>query len=368
MRVLQRITSWVKNNHGFSLIGINPDNSILKIIRKFWRDHPRLGGGIVVFVILITIPIFAFLWNFFPVDPGSDQLQVFEVPYGTSLRQVGSELQQLGIIRSKLAFEIYIRLNPKKRMVKAGRCRLGPGMNMFRIVKELRRGIPGQIRITVPEGLTVQEVASLFAAKGLANRERFLALVKDRQFINSILGEEWPVASEGFLFPDTYDFSLNATEEEIITKMLKRFREIFEAEVGSVTPLKKREILIVASIVEKEAQKENERPLIAGVFYNRLRRGYPLQSCATVQYALGKHKKRLYYKDLEVNSPYNTYRYSGLPPGPIANPGLASIRAAVAPADVDYLYFVAKPDGSHVFSSTYRQHLIAQRMVERGNR
>lgn len=364
----QRITSWVKNNHGFSLIGINPDNFILKVIRKFWQDHPRLGGGIVVFTILITIPIIAFLWNFFPVDPGSDLLQVFEVPYGTSLRQVGSELHTQGIIRSRLAFEIYIRLNPKKRMVKAGRCRLGSGMSMFRVVKELRRGIPGQIRITVPEGLTVPEVASLFSVKGLANRERFLALTKDEQFINSIMGEEWPVASEGFLFPDTYDFSLNATEEEIITKMLKRFREVFEAEVGSVIPLKKREILIVASIVEKEAQKEDERPLIAGVFYNRLRRGYPLQSCATVQYALGKHKKRLYYKDLEVSSPYNTYRYSGLPPGPIANPGLASIRAAVTPANVDYLYFVAKPDGSHVFSSTYRQHLIAQRMVERSNR
>lgn len=363
----QRITSWVKNNHSFSLIRINPDNPILKVIRKFWQDHPRLGGGIIISVIILGISLGAFFWNFFPVDPGSVQLQVFEVPYGTSLRQVREQLQARGIIRSGLTFEIYIRLNPKRRMVKAGRCQLGPGMNLFQIVKELRRGIPGQIRITVPEGLTASEVAVLFSGKGMANRDRFLELIKDKQFINGVMGEEWQGASEGFLFPDTYDFSLNATEEEIIAKMLKRFREVFEDEVGSVTPLKKREILIIASIVEKEAQKEDERPLIAGVFYNRLRRGYPLQSCATVQFALGKHKKRLYYKDLEVNSPYNTYRYSGLPPGPIANPGLASIRAAVSPADVDYLYFVAKPDGSHVFSSTYRQHLIAQRMVERGN-
>ncbi len=365
----QKITSWVRNNNGLSIIRFDSNSFFTKIFRlKFWQDHPRFGGGIIISAVFIVIFLTAFFWNFFPVDPGSAQLQIFEVPYGTSLRQVGSQLHARGIIRSGMAFEIYIRLNSKKRMVKAGRCQLGPGMNLFQIVKELRRGIPGQIRITVPEGLTSTEVATLFSTKGLANRDRFLALIKDTQFISGIVGEEWRGIPEGLLFPDTYDFSLNTTEEEIITKMLKRFEEVFEAEVGVVTPLQKREIVIIASIVEKEAKKADERPIIAGVFYNRLRRGYPLQSCATVQYALGKHKERLYYKDLEVSSPYNTYRYSGLPPGPIANPGLASIRASAAPANVDYLYFVAKPDGGHVFSSTYQQHLIAQRMVERGNR
>lgn len=365
----QKITSWMKNTNVCSLAKFNLNNPFTKDIwRKLWHNHPRLGGGIIISVILFAIILGAFFWNFFPVDPGSSQLQVFEVPYGTTLRQVGTQLHARGIIRSGLAFEIYIRLNPGKRMVKAGRCQLGPGMNLFRIVKELRRGIPDQIRITVPEGLTAGEVAALFSGKGIANRDRFLALLKDEQFIKEIMGGDWKGTLEGFLFPDTYDFSLNSTEEEIITKMVKRFGEVFETEVGVVTPMQKREIIIIASIVEKEAKKADERPIIAGIFYNRLRRGYPLQSCATVQYALGKHKERLYYKDLEVNSPYNTYRYSGLPPGPIANPGLASIRAAAAPANVDYLYFVARSDGSHVFSSTYRQHLIAQKMVERGNR
>lgn len=366
----QKITSWVKNNSVIPIIRFSSNSHFAKAIaiwQKFLQDHPRFGGGIIIAIISLSILVAAFFWNFFPVEPGSARLQVYEVPYGTSLRQVGSELHERGIIRSGLAFEVYIRLNPKRRMVKAGRCQLGPGMNLFQIVKELRRGIPSQIRITVPEGLTNREIAALFSRKGMANQDRFLALLKDKQFIGGIMGEQWKATSEGCLFPDTYDFSLDTTEEEIIAKMLKRFTQVFEAEVGVVTPAQKREIIIIASIVEKEAQKAEERPIIAGVFYNRLRRGYPLQSCATVQYALGKHKERLYYKDLEVDSPYNTYRYSGLPPGPIANPGLASLRAAVTPAKVDYLYFVAKPDGGHVFSSTYQQHLLAQRKVERGN-
>ncbi|MGE5607107.1 MAG: endolytic transglycosylase MltG [Bacteroidota bacterium] len=366
--MLHRITSWMKNTNFASLIKFNSNCPFSKATwQKFWQDHPRFGGGILIFSIVAAISVVAFYWNFFPSDPGSTQSQIFEVPYGSSLRQVGKELQARGLIRSSFIFEVYVRLNPKKRMVKAGRCQLGPGMNLFQIVKELRRGIPGQIRITVPEGLTAKEIADLYSRKGLANRDRFLALLKDSQFIGGIMGEGWKAHPEGHLFPDTYDFSLNVTEEEILVKMLKRFNEVFDAEVGEATPLQKREILIIASIVEKEAKKEDERQIIAGIFYNRLRRGYPLQSCATVQYALGKHKKRLYYKDLQVNSPYNTYLYSGLPPGPIANPGLASIRAAVSPAKVDYLYFVAKPDGSHIFSSTYKQHLLAQRKVERGN-
>lgn len=364
----QRITSWMKNTNFASFIKFKSTGPFSKTVwEKFCHDHPRFRGGIIISFIVLVFIWAAFLWNFFPVVPGSTQSQVFEVAYGTSLRQVGEQLKVRGLIRSGLVFEAYVRLNPKKRMVKAGRCQLGPGMSLFRIVKELRRGIPDQIRITVPEGLAAKEVAELFAQKGLANQDRFLELLKDDEFISDLIGEGWKVTTEGFLFPDTYDFSLNVTEEEIIIKMAKRFKDVFEAEVGTATPMEKRKILIIASIVEKEAKKADERKIIAGIFYNRLRRGYPLQSCATVQYALGKHKKRLYYKDLQVSSPYNTYRYSGLPPGPIANPGLASIRAAVSPAKVDYLYFVAKPDGSHIFSSSYRQHLLAQRKVAQGN-
>lgn len=361
----QRLTSWVKNN-GFPIVKFNRISFFSKENWRIFRhNHPRLGGGIIILSGFLVVSLSVFFWNFLPEDPGSTRLQVFEVPYGTSLRQVGERLKSRGLIRSRLAFEIYVRLNPKKRMVKAGRYQLGPGMNLFRVVKELRRGIPSQIRITIPEGLTAQEIADLFSKKGLADRERFLKLLKDPQFIGGLIGEEWKTISEGYLFPDTYDFSLDVTEEEIIAKMAKRFLEVFESEVEAAPPSRKRELLIIASIVEKEAKKADERPIIAGIFYNRLRRGYPLQSCATVQYALGKHKERLYYKDLEVVSPYNTYLYSGLPPGPIANPGLDSIRAAASPAKVDYLYFVAKPDGSHIFSTTYQQHLIAQRKVER---
>lgn len=338
-------------------------------IKTLFQNHPLLGGGIVVSIITIILLGIGIAWSMTPKELGNTEHQVVEVRYGSSLREISRMLEQKGIIRNRLIYEFYVRLNSKERMAKSGRYLLGPGMSIPKIVSELRRGTPGQIRVTIPEGLTNLEIADLLSRKGIIDRQRFLEKLTDDEFISQLMTDIFNADSlekaEGFLYPDTYFFSLNATEEQIITTMIRRFYQVYQDKFPSVPVANLKETVIMASIVEKEARKADERPVIAGVFYNRLQRNYPLQSCATVQYALGKHKSRLFYKDLRVNSPYNTYINSGLPPGPIANPGLASLMAAVNPDNVNYFYFVAKPDGSHIFSTTFEQHIKAQREANR---
>ncbi|MGE5582805.1 MAG: endolytic transglycosylase MltG [Bacillota bacterium] len=365
--MLQKITSWFRLNlpqRGSIKESLSLKN-LGRELREFYHDHPRLGGGIVISLLIILMMLGFYGWNLTPVRFGAKDLQVLKIPYGASLREVGQTLEKHGLIRSGTVYEIYVRLKPARRMAKAGYYQLCPGMSLPRIVRELRLGIPPSIRVTIPEGLTSGQVADLLAQKGLVDRERFLSALQDFNFINEVLGDfKIKSSAEGYLFPDTYNFVLTGSNErEIIRKMLSRFKEVYQQNFGKMTAEKRREVVIIASLVEKEAKKAAERPVIAGIFYNRLRIGYPLQSCATVEYSLGKHKERLYYKDLQVNSPYNTYLHQGLPPGPIANPGLASLKAAVSPAKVRYLYFVAKPDGTHVFSLTYQQHLAAQRKI-----
>jgi UPF0755 protein len=329
--------------------------------------HNGVGVGILGSIVMIMLLVGWYGWNLTPTNFGSNDSHIFKIPYGYSLREVGQLLAKKHFIRSKLVFEIYVRLNPRQRMAKAGYYQINAGMSVPAIVHELRRGLPQSVKITIPEGLDNQEMANLLAQKGLVNPVSFLTMTKDQKLIDKLFGEEQVTSGmEGYLFPDTYNLELNTmVEKQIIHKMLLRFKEVFQQNFGQILPSRRKEILIIASLVEKEAKKPEERPIIAGIFYNRLRLGYALQSCATVQYSLGKRKERLYYRDLQVNSPYNTYLHQGLPPGPIANPGLASLKAAVFPASVNYLYFVAKPDGTHIFSTTYQQHLNAQHRIER---
>ncbi len=344
---------------------IDDKKNILLTLNK--KLHTRIGVSVLIFVGLILLFAGYYCWNLTPTDFGSKDFHVFKVAYGSSLREIGQSLGKNHFIRSQFVFEAYVRLNPRHRMARAGYYRISPGMSVPAIVRELRRGIAQSVRVTIPEGLDNQEVADLLAQKGLVNPTSFLNAARDRNLLNQLAGNDPDfTGTEGYLFPDTYNVELNATvEKQIIQKMFSRFQEVFQKNFKQVPTNKRREIVIIASLVEKEAKKPEERPIIAGIFYNRLRLGYALQSCATVEYSLGKHKERLYYKDLQVNSPYNTYLHQGLPPGPIANPGLASLKAAVFPAQVKYLYFVARPDGTHIFSTTYQQHLNAQHQIER---
>jgi len=359
-----RLTSWLH----YTKINRYRMDDVLAKLRQWITSHPLLGGGIIISLVIISAVGVSYLWNLAPVDFQSSERQVVEIPFGASLRQISQQLETKGIVRNRFVYELYVRLDFKARMARSGRYLLGPGMSVPQIVKELTKGTTQDIRVTIPEGLTSKEIADLLAKKGVVDRERFLSLLADPVYMATVLKDLSSMGlTEGYLYPDTYRFSLETTEETVIETMVARFRQIYQKYLPKVSSERLKDILIIASIVEEEAQKAEERPLIAGVFYNRLQQGYPLQSCATVQYALGTHKKRLLYKDLQVDSPYNTYKHRGLPPGPIANPGLSSILAAANPAQVQFLYFVAKPDGSHVFSRTYAEHLRAQRNIEQSS-
>jgi UPF0755 protein len=332
------------------------------------RSGGARGGVIIIGGGLLLLVFLGLWWNLAPAQPGVKNTQVFEVRRNTSLREVAQELGSYGLIRSSLAFEIYVRLDFKHRMPKAGWYQLSPGMSGSMIVRELQRGTPREVRITIPEGLNIKEMANLLAEKGYVDQKKFLAVAGDSNLIRESLGEDLAAdvsgLPEGYLFPDTYNFMLPVTETKIISTMLRRFRTVFEENFGNVPADKRRELVIIASLVETEARKSEDRPIIAGIFDNRLRIGMRLESCATVQYVLGTHK-HLYYKDLKVESPYNTYLHYGLPPGPIASPGLASLKAAANPEPVRFKYFVAKPDGSHVFSETLAEHNRAKREIDK---
>ncbi|MCL6639558.1 MAG: endolytic transglycosylase MltG [Firmicutes bacterium] len=294
--------------------------------------------------------------------PGQAREVTVTIPPRATAVQVGALLKQSGIIKSPLAFRFYARLQGLDESLKAGEYRISNGLSTPAVLRELVDGRLSLQTVTVPEGYTTAGVAELLAGEGLVDRERFLSAAGNDDFPYDFISG-LPHGSrrlEGYLFPDTYQVARGSGERAVIDLMLSRFeKEIkdlnYEERAGQMG-LTLHQAVTVASMVESEAKVDRERPLIAGVIYNRLKRSMPLQIDATVQYALAGHKEKLYYKDLEVDSPYNTYKIKGLPPGPIAMPGRASLIAAVNPVQTDYLYYVAKPDGTHAFAVTLEEH------------
>lgn len=345
--------------------------SICRFLGPVWRDRSRFHLILLALVccgLIFLMGQAIWIYNGVQInrkvfDPRQSTI---DIPMGSSVFQIGSLLEEKGLIKNRDSFIWYLYLTGQQNSLKAGHYKFGPDLSFRRLLRELKTGRPVIYRVTIPEGYTITEIGRLLSAKGLVDYDRFQELLHDRVFLRSQLIDFAPVSGEGFLFPDTYEFAKGATEEEILSVFFQRFRQVW-AEVSRDVRLPEGfspvELVTLASIVEGEAKVETERPIIAGIFYNRLRRGQLLQSCATVQYALGERKPRLLYRDLQVESPYNTYLYQGLPPTPIGNPGRASLKAVLSPADTDYLYFFAKPDGTHVFSRTYREHIRAQNLL-----
>lgn len=241
---------------------------------------------------------------------------------------------------------------------------LNAGMSASGILNTLSSGRVVMQRFTVPEGLHLRQVASLLQDRGVVDQQSFMRSCRSTDIIKRY-GIPFDTV-EGFLFPDTYLVAGGLDAEEIVEIMVERFFErLDEIKPPPYTDQELEEAVTIASLVEREAVIDEERPLIAAVFYNRLAQNKRLESCATVQYILGKTKERLLHSDLRTPSPYNTYLHVGLPPGPIANPGAASLRAALFPAEVDYLFFVSRGNGTHHFSSTYEEHLRAIRKYNR---
>jgi len=279
------------------------------------------------------------------------------IPEGATLRQVSVLLEQAGVIRNRGSFLTLGKMASADRRMLAGEYELHAGMRPSEILSRIMNGQVVLHAVTIPEGYTFVQITDLLTQKQLSDPDEFLRLARDKQFIRTL---NLDVATlEGYLFPNTYRLARNAKAKDVITTMVAGLWEAFTPELrqrAKEVNMSLHEVLTLASVIEKETSADAERELISAVFHNRLRRKVPLQSDPTVIYGLNSFDGNLKKRDLDVRSPYNTYRIQGLPPGPIANPGLHSIRAALYPAPTTHLYFVSRNDGTHQFSSTLIEH------------
>lgn len=323
-----------KNKKGIKL-GITAVVVILLFTWSFWTDMMGIGGG---------------------------QERVVEIPAGAGIAQIAQVLHQEGIVKHPKVFHVYARLGGAP-LFQQGKHTMHPSMSYGAICKKLENppDVQPEIkRVVIPEGYELRQIVDVLVENGLGEREAFLKEIEtgvfDYAFLNQIPQREQRL--EGYLYPDTYLFSEEEDEHQILDKMLLAFQQkvvpIYETAACEESL---DEILILASVIEREAANDEERPTVASVFTNRIAIGMKLESCATVQYILKERKDILSNADIAIDSPYNTYRYAGLPKGPIASPGLASIEAALYPADTEYLYFVATADGhQNLFSKTFEEH------------
>jgi len=279
------------------------------------------------------------------------------IPPHTSFRVASDSLAKAGVIRGARLFRVYASLRRGDRDIKAGTYLLHRGAGWNTVLDDLHRGKGLVHVVTVPEGWSLSQIAAAISTKLGQPADSVQAAARDTALLHEL---DVPTPTlEGYLFPDTYTFADGTTARAAVDAMVHRFEQVWKPEWTArldTLHLSRNDVMALAAIVEKEARLPEERPVIAAVYLNRLRKGMLLQADPTVQYALGKHVARVYYKDLEVDSPYNTYKHAGLPPGPIASPGRASIEAALYPANVPYLYFVAFPDGHHEFRTDLAGH------------
>ncbi len=289
------------------------------------------------------------------------------IPDGQSLRVTAQLLAEQRIIANKALFILWTRLSGKDRRIKRGEYVFTVPLTPLEVMGKLISGGTTYDSVTIPEGMTLQGIAGLLAAHGLGAQESFLCLNNDLEFLSA-----WglpPGGLEGYLYPDTYRFSRSMTAEEILGRMIERFYVIFEVTMhrrAQELNLSLHQTVTLASLIEKETGASEERFLVSAVFHNRLRQGLRLQSDPTVIYGLQDFDGNLTHRDLRAPTLYNTYTFRGLPPGPIANSGLESLLAALNPAPVDYLYFVAKGNRQHYFSSNLSEHNRAVRRFQRG--
>ncbi len=329
------------------------------------RKHALIALLFVFFTLILFLGgfvCFAFLGE------GGTEVEVV-VRKGEAATQVVQMLADSGVVSDPDALEFVLKLTKIDRRIKSGVYRFRKNSPVLKVAWRLYKGpnVKG-VLVTIPEGKRLQAIAGIIARRLGNDSLRFMELAEDSVFIKR-LAEKYgfppPKSLEGYLFPDSYKFSYFEDEAIIIDRMVGRLMEVLRQN-GLLVEMKRKkmslhELLTLASIVECEAAVDSERPVIAAVFLNRLKHGMPLESCATVEYALPRHKKKLTYRDLQIDSPYNTYIHIGLPPGPICSPGLNSIKAVLKPTKVPYLYFVSKGDGTHLFAQTYRQHLANKR-------
>lgn len=290
--------------------------------------------------------------------PSGEPIEI-TIPPGATFTEVVDTLENRGLVGSPFFFRIYARLGDSDTQVRSGSYAIRPGTKWSLIIRDLTEGRVVTAAMTIPEGFTIRQMRERFSEVTRLSEDSVTSwLARDS------LHERWSVPGpglEGYLFPDTYRFAPGVPLEEVISAMIQRYRVEWTPErLGRLAEMEmdERELVTLASIIQAEARLTEEMPIISAVYHNRLRIGYMLQADPTVLYALGGPRERLLYAAMDsvADHPYNTYTHYGLPPGPICAPGHLALDAALSPADVDYLYFVARPDGSHIFSRTLIEH------------
>lgn len=318
-------------------------------------SSPFPGKLLPAFLVIVFTACCGML--FIPGLNTADHTTRLTVHKGMGFMEIAGEMQHIGAVRNRWQTILAGRLIPGLHNIKPGRYTVPPGLSNFQLLSYLHTHPQDEVRITIPEGLGQRDIARLLSSKLDMDSTRFMAVVRNRAFLekHGIDGR----SAEGYLFPGTYNFAWADTPEEAAGFLVRQFRKFYSDSLKSIAAsndLTEKSLLTLASIVEAETPLDAEKPIVASVYLNRLKKNMRLQADPTVQYALGEDARLLYYKDLTVDSPYNTYRHSGLPPGPICNPGTVSIIAVLNPAETSYLYFVATGKGGHYFASTLAGH------------
>lgn len=338
---------------------------------------------IIILIIIIAIITTVFIVkkslenkyekNLSPLSPESTEEYSIIIPDGATAKTISKILKDKGIIRDDKFFVKYIKEKEMGSKLRAGEFILSPSMHLSEILNRLTEApdITKIEKFVIPEGFERKNIAKRIEEKGIGTFDEFMNYTskahdfKEEFSFLETLPED--ATLEGYLFPATYDIKEGETIESLVHQMLKAYESRYKANIEqSIGDRSLNEIMTLSSIVEKEARTDEDRPLIASVCYNRLKIEMPLQMDSTVQFAMNERKEAVLYKDLEIDSPYNTYKNKGLPPGPIANPGLPSIEAALNPPETDYLFFVLTgEDGSHTFTKTYEEHRKAKEKMIR---
>jgi UPF0755 protein len=334
---------------------------------RFARRRPFL---FIISILLLVIVYVLVQWMIIPISWHAQEDSIFIIiKEGDNLHQIIGRLKEANLITNGTSLLILAEILDRDQHIQAGKYNIKKGITLFSILGELSQGKVILKSVTIPEGSTVFEIGGILKREIQIDSAEFVRASENGQIARSM---NLPVSNlEGYLFPETYKLTWGISPEKVARIMVEQFRKVFSdslLERAKEFNFSLPEVITLASLIEAEAKEEKERSIISAIFHNRLRLGMFLQSCPTVTYGLPDFDRPLTLKELERDSPYNTYKYPGLPPGPICNPGKASILAALYPANVDYLYFVSQGNGSHIFSRTLNEHNRAKNKIKQAQK
>lgn len=321
----------------------------------------------IFFLILIIFLAGFFLWEgiYFPKTSNLSEGKFFVIEKGQSLFQIAQNLEKEGLIKNRFFFNFYVILKGKEKKLQSGEYFFNSSLNIAQIAQKIILGDVAKEILTIPEGWDLKDISSYFEEKGIYTTEEFLKITNNdfSEDFDFLKDKPKNLNLEGYLFPDTYEVNRGGSLEELIRKMLDNFDKKMTGDLRTEIQKQEKtifEIITTASLLEKEVKTLEDKKIVSGILWKRLKNKMPLQIDATISYITGKNTTGISVEDTKIDSPYNTYKYRGLPLGPICSPGLESITAAIYPKDSDYWYYLSTPEGKTIFSKTYQEHIIAK--------